>query len=122
MIVAERAVGGPLVCMGRFAEARQHLDRIPGLPAPGDQRPLRFLYGQDPPAAGLATGAWALWGVRRGGGCRRAGRAGDRGGRGVPAAALARLEPVRAGVGQLDEGDAERAAATLRAALSAARA
>ena len=62
LIVAERAVGWPLVCMGRFAEAREHLDRIPGLHQPADQRGLRFLYGQDPAVAGLATGAWALWG------------------------------------------------------------
>jgi hypothetical protein len=62
LIVAERAVGWPLVCMGRFAEARRHLDRIPELQALGDLRPLRLLYGQDPAVAGLATGAWALWG------------------------------------------------------------
>jgi predicted ATPase/DNA-binding SARP family transcriptional activator len=62
LIVAERAVGWPLVCMGRFAEAREHLDRIPGLHEPAEDRPLRFLYGQDPAVAGLATGAWALWG------------------------------------------------------------
>jgi class 3 adenylate cyclase len=62
LIVAERAVGWPLVCMGRFAEAREHLDRIPALHEPAEQRPLRFLYGQDPVVAGLATGAWALWG------------------------------------------------------------
>ncbi|HET8757996.1 MAG TPA: AAA family ATPase [Solirubrobacteraceae bacterium] len=62
LIVAERSVGWPLVCLGRFAEAREHLDRIPALQQPGEQRPLRFLYGQDPAVAGLVTGAWALWG------------------------------------------------------------
>ena len=62
LIVAERAVGWPLLCMGRFAEAREHLDRIPGLERSSDHRPLRFAYGQDPAVAGLATGAWALWG------------------------------------------------------------
>jgi predicted ATPase len=59
--VAERAVGWPLVCMGRCAEARMHLDRVRA--QPDDRRPpLRRLYGQDPAVAGLATGAWALWG------------------------------------------------------------
>jgi tetratricopeptide (TPR) repeat protein len=62
LIVAERAVGWPLVCMARFTEAREHLDRIPALHEPAENRPLRFLYGQDPAVAGLATGAWALWG------------------------------------------------------------
>jgi predicted ATPase/DNA-binding SARP family transcriptional activator len=62
LIVAERAVGWPLVCMGRFAEGRDHLDRILELHEPAEQRPLRFLYGQDPAVAGIATGAWALWG------------------------------------------------------------
>jgi predicted ATPase/DNA-binding SARP family transcriptional activator len=66
LIVAERAVGWPLVCMGRFAEAREHLDRVLELQALGDQRPLRLLYGQDPAVAGLATGAWALWGCGEG--------------------------------------------------------
>jgi predicted ATPase len=66
LIVAERAVGWPLVCMGRFEEAREHLDRIPVLHEPAEQRPLRFLYGQDPTVAGLATGAWALWGCGAG--------------------------------------------------------
>jgi len=66
LIVAERAVGWPLVCMGRFHEARGHLDRIPELQRAADPRPLRFLYGQDPAAAGLATGAWALWGCGEG--------------------------------------------------------
>src|SRR4030095_1271518 len=66
LIVAERAVGWPLVCMGRFADAREHLDRIPALRESTDERPLRFLYGQDPAAAGLATGAWALWGCGEG--------------------------------------------------------
>ena len=42
--------------------AREHLDRIPALARTADQRPLRFVYGQDPQVAGLATGAWALWG------------------------------------------------------------
>ena len=60
LIVAERAVGWPLVCMGRFAEGRASLDRIAALHEPA--RPLRFAYGQDPAVAGLATGAWALWG------------------------------------------------------------
>jgi predicted ATPase/DNA-binding SARP family transcriptional activator len=62
VIVAERAVGWPLFCMGRFAEAREHLDRIPELQHSADQEPLRFLYGQDPAVAGLVTGALALWG------------------------------------------------------------
>ena len=60
--VAERAVGWPLVCMGRFEEAREHLDRIPGLYDAGLHGPLRFRFGQDPGSSGLATGAWALWG------------------------------------------------------------
>jgi hypothetical protein len=62
LIVAERAVGWPLICMGRFAEAREHFDRISALRRSSDHRPLRFAYGQDPAVAGLATGAWALWG------------------------------------------------------------
>jgi predicted ATPase/DNA-binding SARP family transcriptional activator len=62
LIVGERTVGWPLVCMGRFAEARAHLDRIPGLHQAAHDEPLRFQYGQDPAVAGLATGAWALWG------------------------------------------------------------
>ena len=62
LIVAERAVGWPLVCMGRFAEAREYLDRIPGLHQPADQRALRFLSGQDPAVAGRASGAGALGG------------------------------------------------------------
>jgi adenylate cyclase len=62
LIVAERAVGWPLICMGRFEEARVHLDRIPALHDPTGSRPPRYLYGQDPSVAGLATGAWALWG------------------------------------------------------------
>ncbi len=62
LIVAERAVGWPLICMGRFVEAREHFDRIPALRRSTDHRPLRFAYGQDPAVAGLATGAWALWG------------------------------------------------------------
>jgi predicted ATPase/DNA-binding SARP family transcriptional activator len=66
LIVAERAVGWPLVCMGRYAEAREHLDRVPALYRPAEQRPLRFRYGQDPGVAGLATGAWALWGCGEG--------------------------------------------------------
>ena len=66
LIIAERAVGWPLFCTGRFADAREHLDRIPTLQESTDQRPLRFLYGQDPAVAGLATGAWALWGCGEG--------------------------------------------------------
>ncbi|HEY6692194.1 MAG TPA: BTAD domain-containing putative transcriptional regulator [Solirubrobacteraceae bacterium] len=66
LLVAERAVGWPLVCMGRFAEAREHLDRIPALQESADGRPLRYLYGQDPAVAGLATSAWALWGCGEG--------------------------------------------------------
>lgn len=62
LIVAERAVGWPLVCMGRFTEARVYLDRIPDLRRRAEDEPLRFLYGQDPAVAGLAAGAWALWG------------------------------------------------------------
>jgi hypothetical protein len=63
LVVAERAVGWPLICMARFEDAREHLDRVVQL-QPADPRPLRFLYGQDPAAAGIATGAWALWGCR----------------------------------------------------------
>ena len=80
LIVAERAVGWPLFCMGRFAEAREYLDRIPELHERAGGRPLHLLYGQDPAAAGLATGAWALWGCGDERGRRGAGGAGDRAG------------------------------------------
>ena len=63
LIVAERAVGWPLVCMGRFDEARAHLDRDPAACTTPAHRPLRFRVRAGPGAsAGLATGAWALWG------------------------------------------------------------
>src|SRR5262249_49370169 len=65
-IVAERAISWPLVCLDRFAEAQKPLDRIVALHRPARQRPLRFLYKQDPAATGLATGAWALWGCGAG--------------------------------------------------------
>jgi tetratricopeptide (TPR) repeat protein len=60
--VAERAVGWPLLCMGRFEEAREHLERIPALHDPSLHEPLRYRFGQDPGSSGLATLAWALWG------------------------------------------------------------
>ncbi len=77
VIVGELAVGWPLVCLGRFAEARAALERIP---EPGDAA-LRLRYGQDPAVAGLAAGAWALWG------CGASGEAAERGERAI---ALAR--------------------------------
>lgn len=62
LVVADRSVGWPLVCMGRFAEAREALDRIPAIQDADSRQALRQLYAHDPVVAGLATAAWALWG------------------------------------------------------------
>jgi predicted ATPase/DNA-binding SARP family transcriptional activator len=57
-IAGEGAAGLPLVFLGRFAEARAALDRIPDRCDAG----LRLRYGHDPAVAAMAAGAWALWG------------------------------------------------------------
>ncbi len=57
-LIGERAIGWPLLCLGRFEEARAYLDQVPGR----DGGPAEHVYGPDPLSAGLAAGAWALWG------------------------------------------------------------
>ncbi len=65
------AVGWPLVFLGRFAEARTALDRVPD-PCDGASRPR---YGHDPAVTATAAGAWALWGC---GATREAAERGER--------------------------------------------
>jgi len=59
LVVANRAVGWSLFCLGRFEEARATLDDAV---APERRLQLRQLYAHDPVVAGLATSAWAAWG------------------------------------------------------------
>ena len=61
VVVAHRALGWPLVSMGRFVEGRAHLEEAVGSYDRERDRPLGVLYGQDPGVAAGATLAWALW-------------------------------------------------------------
>ena len=60
-MVARRAIGGPLVYMGRAGEARTHLEQIPATIDPRRTAALISSYGEDPVTAGRATLSWARW-------------------------------------------------------------
>ena len=83
VIVGARAVGLSLVYLGRFAEARTALDRIPDR----CDAALRLRHGHDPAVAGTAAGAWALWG------CGAAREAAERGERAITLARAADHPP-----------------------------
>jgi DNA-binding SARP family transcriptional activator/predicted ATPase len=59
--VAHRAVGLPLLFMGRLDEARGRLDRIPASFDPDRHGDLKFRFGEDPGVAGASVTAWLLW-------------------------------------------------------------
>lgn len=59
-VVAYRTVGW-VYCIGELVAARPHFEQIATLYKPEQHRPLAFLYGQDPGASGLASGALTFW-------------------------------------------------------------
>jgi DNA-binding winged helix-turn-helix (wHTH) protein/tetratricopeptide (TPR) repeat protein len=61
IMVARRAVGWPLVFMGRADEARSQLELIPPTIDPSRTAELIANYGEDPAAAGRAALSWARW-------------------------------------------------------------
>jgi DNA-binding winged helix-turn-helix (wHTH) protein len=61
IVVARRAVGWPLVFMGRAIEARMHLEQIPATIDPRRTAALIASYGEDPATAGRAALSWARW-------------------------------------------------------------
>ena len=60
-MVAGFALGGSLLFMGEFHEARDHLERAVQLYDIERHRSLGFLYGQDPGPSNLAYQSWILW-------------------------------------------------------------
>jgi DNA-binding SARP family transcriptional activator/predicted ATPase len=61
VVVAHRAVAWPLLFLGRFGEARRHLDAVLAGYQPSRHGELLRLYGEDPAVAGGAALALCLW-------------------------------------------------------------
>ena len=61
LLMAHRALGLPLYCMGEVAQAREHFAQSVALYDPQQHRTLVFTYGQDPGVAALVLDAFALW-------------------------------------------------------------
>src|SRR5712691_12474736 len=61
LVVAHRALGLPLYCMGEVAQAREHFAQSVALYDPQRHRTLAFAYGQDPGVAALVFDALTLW-------------------------------------------------------------
>jgi predicted ATPase len=60
-MLAHLAQGTSLHGIGRFVEAREHLERAVALHDPAAHGAYRFMYGQDPLMFGKVFLAWALW-------------------------------------------------------------
>jgi predicted ATPase len=61
LLVAHRALGVSLYCMGEVAQAREHFVRSVALYDPQQHRALAFRYSHDLGVAALANDALALW-------------------------------------------------------------
>jgi DNA-binding winged helix-turn-helix (wHTH) protein/predicted ATPase len=81
--VAHRALGWPLLFLGRLEEARAHLEQIPATLDEATTATLIAGFGEDPVATGCAVLAWARWL-----------RGDDEGARAATAASLARATAV----------------------------
>jgi DNA-binding winged helix-turn-helix (wHTH) protein/predicted ATPase len=81
--VAHRAIGWPLLFLGRVEDARAHLEQIPTALDEATTAALIAGFGEDPVATGSAVLAWARWL-----------RGDDEGARAATAASLARATAV----------------------------
>ena len=61
LMVAHRALGGPLTAHGALAQGLEHLRQGLTLYHPQQHRALAFVYGQDIGVACQQWSAWALW-------------------------------------------------------------
>jgi hypothetical protein len=61
LLQAHRPFGLGLLYLGRFAEARQHLERVLSLYDPARDEPQRFDYGSDPAVLARAHLGWVRW-------------------------------------------------------------
>jgi predicted ATPase len=61
LLEAHYASGVPLVWLGEFVQAREHLEQGIALYNPQQHRSLAFLYILDPGVGCLTYAAWALW-------------------------------------------------------------
>ncbi len=61
LLQAHRPFGLGLLYLGRFAEARQHLERVLSLYDPARDEPQRFDYGSDPAVLARAHLGWVHW-------------------------------------------------------------
>ncbi|WP_161993787.1 adenylate/guanylate cyclase domain-containing protein [Muricoccus nepalensis] len=61
LLQAHRPFGLGLLYLGRYREARQHLERVLALYDPARDEPHRFDYGSDPAVLARAHLGWAHW-------------------------------------------------------------
>jgi predicted ATPase len=61
VVMAHRLMGWLLVCLGEFAPALDHAERVMDLYAPQQRHAVAAIYGVDPGVHCLSWASWALW-------------------------------------------------------------